>query len=90
MKNNISLSRFLPLYKSVSFSSEIKYYCNPQIKKNNKFHDITAKGDIKVSGEIYIIGICSGLSTKNKILDEVESEIKETVFSQVTKKIAEL
>lgn len=86
-KTSVSLLRFLPFVKSVSFDSYIEYSAYFFVAENNFNSTVIVNGEVKVEGSRTAYGLESGWKSREFIQEEIMKKAHQAISKDLTEKI---
>jgi len=85
---SIGLTRFLPFYKPINFSSKIIVRWNVNGNDSDSVHLLSRDETINIKGHMNIVGICTASTAKQLINDLISSETKKIIDTDINRKLS--
>ena len=87
----ISIARFIPLYKPISYDAIIIYEWEAKVKSNKGDFNVINQSSLKIDGNYRMSGLISATNAKKKVMkslrESVETEIKKEIDHKVYEQI---
>ena len=87
---DISLARYIPIYKPISYKTEVYYKWTAEINGLKIDTTLTGHGKMRIEGDNNIFGIYSSSKAYNDILKAIRVPVKKGINTEIDKKIQEL
>jgi len=84
---DISLTRFIPLYKPIDYAANIIFKWKADVKFDDKSITLTNKGKINLDGGTQIKGWCSAKAAKDMVNKQILEVVKREIQKDIDKKI---
>lgn len=84
---SISLARYIPLVKPVSFSSSVSYDWNYEYRTSSGSTSYSSSGSVTTDGMMYAYGLTAGKTVHKNIMNTIKEKIKEEVMKNVNKEL---
>ena len=85
---SIGLTRYLPIYKPINFSSKIIVRWNVNGNNSDSIHLLSREETINIKGHINIVGICTASTAKQLINDLISTETKKIIDTDINTKLS--
>jgi len=86
--SSIGLTRYIPFYKPINFSSKIIVRWNVNGNDSDSIHLLSRDETINIKGHINIVGICTPSTAKQLINDLISSETKKIIDTDINNKLS--